>query len=107
RVDWRANLLERLFGGRQVESGDGGEDEEGEEELQPAMPFSAFANPFDSGKAERMSPRELVRYSFAALEAWAREHSLQRGDHETAMEVIDPLADKVRAWGSEAQRPAG
>src|SRR5262249_21946191 len=104
-LDWWRNFLEGLFGSRQQTQGEDGEDEE-EEAPQPAMPFSAFANPFDSGKAERMSPPQLGRYSFAALEAWAREHDLERGDHETAMEFINRLAEEVPALEADAKRLA-
>ena len=69
-------------------------------------PFSAFANPFDSGKAARMPPRELVRFTFAALEAWARERDLGRREDETAMEFVQRIAEEVPALENEGQRLA-
>src|SRR5207244_6610645 len=33
---------------------------------KPARPFAEFRNPFETGEARRLSPDELVKYSFAA-----------------------------------------
>ena len=71
------------------------------------MPFRAFANPFDSGKADRMDPRELVRYTFQALEAWARERDLGRRPDETAQEFIARLGDELPTLEQEATRLGG
>src|SRR5439155_5647819 len=78
-TDWARRLLEAwrrfwasLFGGSRKTSQEGEEEEVGEP-TERSVPFSAFANPFENGRAERMTPRQLVRYSFEALEAWARE----------------------------------
>src|SRR5262249_11897045 len=76
---WAKGLLEAwrkfwagLFGGKKEEASAG--DEKERDSFTPETPFSSYSNPFDSGLAEQMSLRQLVRYSFAALEAWAREH---------------------------------
>jgi hypothetical protein len=59
-------------------------------ELPPA-PFASYADPFATGIAGRYSHEELVRYSFEAFEAWAREngcqHSPDQTPHELAREV--------------------
>ncbi len=52
-----------------------------------SQPFEAFSNPFMDGRAERMSLPLLVRYTFAALEAWARERQFGRQKGETALEM--------------------
>ena len=55
------------------------------------MAFSAFADPFVTGQARGQSPKELVRYTFAALEAWARERQLPRGVEQTPHEFAQQL----------------
>jgi len=66
-------------------------------ETAPApRPFSDYADPFAAGWAERWSPDELVRYSFAALEAWAREHGCPRGPEETPYEFAEGVAGRAK-----------
>jgi uncharacterized membrane protein YgcG len=56
-------------------------------EAAPApRPFAQFADPFASGHAERMSPAEIVRYTFLALEAWGRENGCPRPEGQTPHE---------------------
>lgn len=49
-------------------------------------PFADFPDPFARGIAGRYAPEELVRYSFLALEAWAREHDCAREPEDTPHE---------------------
>jgi len=58
----------------------------------PPPPFAGFRDPFLSGEAERMSPAELVRHTFDALQAWAWERGLQRQRGETPLEFVERLA---------------
>jgi hypothetical protein len=110
-TDWARNLLNalkafwaRLFGGRKSRSG--------EEEViveapgvQP-RPFSAFQNPFLDGRADKMSPQNLVRYSFAALQAWGWERGLGREIDETPLEFADRLGNELPAFESDARKLA-
>jgi hypothetical protein len=73
----------------------------------PPQPFSSYANPFLSGRAESMSPAELIRYSFEALEAWARDHGLERHDPETPSEFVSRLGDEIPRVEESAQRLTG
>jgi hypothetical protein len=68
---------------------------EAEEPPLPPRPFSDYPDPFLTGRADGMSPGELVRYSFEALEAWAREHDLPRKDPQTPAEFARRLADEI------------
>jgi hypothetical protein len=112
-TDWARRLLEAwrrfwagLFGGRRQE-GPGGEAEGGgEAPAERTVPFSAFSNPFESGRAERLTPRQLVRYSFEALQAWARERDLARRDDETALEFAARVGNEVPALETEVERLA-
>ncbi len=58
----------------------------------PPSPFASFADPFASGAAGRLSPEELVRYSFEAFEAWSREHGCPRGPEQTPHELARDVA---------------
>ena len=75
--EWARNLLDALcnffsglFGGW-VGSSTEKEGKEAEAASTPPRPFADFSNPFTDGTARGLSPRELVRYTFAAFEAWA------------------------------------
>lgn len=54
-------------------------------------PFASYVNPFANGTADRMSPQQLVRYTFEALEAWARETVVNRPPDQTPQEFADEL----------------
>ena len=58
----------------------------------PPKPFSDFADPFVTGAAGRLAPAELVRYTFEALEAWARERGCPRHPQQTAHEFTQQVA---------------
>jgi hypothetical protein len=74
-------------------------------ETRPARrPFQAFSNPFLDGRADAMSPADLVRYSFEALEAWAQECDLGRGAVETPIEFTNRLADEAPGLEMETKR---
>jgi hypothetical protein len=53
---------------------------------RPARLFSMYQNPFVTGAADHQSPEELTRYSFEAMEAWAKERSFPRAQDETPIE---------------------
>jgi hypothetical protein len=73
------------------------EDEEESAEAIPPRPFAAFRDPFASGDAEGMAPRQLVRYSFEALQAWAWERGLGRQVGETPLEFAERVGEQVPA----------
>jgi hypothetical protein len=115
-TDWARRLLEawrnfwaNLFGGRaRKDEGPQGEaGEEAEEQGERALPFSAFPNPFETGAARRWSAQELVRYTFAAFGAWARERDLGRLSGETAQEFAERVGEEVPALEAPARRLAG
>jgi hypothetical protein len=80
------------------------EAEADEEELP--RPFSSFPNPFLNGTAEWRTPGDLVRYSFEALQAWARERDLGRQPGETPLEFVQRLGSEVPALETDARRLA-
>lgn len=58
-----------------------------------SVPFAAFSNPFVDGTAAGRSPEDLVRYSFAGLEAWANDRDLGRSPDETPIEFASRLGE--------------
>jgi hypothetical protein len=75
-------------------------------EKTPPRPFSSFGNPFVDGRAEYLSAAELVRYSFAAWQAWGRERDLTREPGETAGEYARRTAKAYPELGDEASKLA-
>ena len=74
----------RIFGWQRAPRPPG--DESASTEVKPLRPFGDYADPFATGAANRMSPEELVNYTFEALEAWGREHGCLRHPDDTPHE---------------------
>jgi hypothetical protein len=76
----------------------------------PAAPtprrFAEFADPFAGGQASRMSPAELVRYTFQALEAWGRDNGCSRPDGQTPHEFAAAIGELDHELTREAQHLA-
>jgi hypothetical protein len=70
-------------------------------------PFTSFHNPFRDGRADQLSPDELARYSFEALESWAWEQGIGRRPQETPIEFAERLAGEVPELETETRRLAG
>ena len=116
RIAWRRlleqlrRLWERWFGGRGDREA-GQPEREASTSLAPPRPFADFADPFRSGSAEQREPEELVRYSFEALEAWARERGCPREAEQTALEFAShlgrlhaPLRATPKTWRCSTAR---
>jgi hypothetical protein len=96
-TDWAARLFDFLsafwrglmpeWGRRRTEAAEA-------EAVRP-VPFRAFRDPFETGRAGRMPVGQLVRYSFEALEAWSREQGLPRPAGETPLEFVGRLCAEV------------
>ena len=67
-------------------------------------PFAVFSDPFADGRAEQLSPQELVAYSFNALEAWAKERDLGRAEADTPLEFTMRVADEAPEMECEILR---
>jgi hypothetical protein len=68
--------------------------------------FAEFADPFAGGQSSRMSPAELVRYTFQALEAWGRDNDCPRADGQTAHEFAAAIGQYDHDLAREAQHLA-
>jgi hypothetical protein len=69
-------------------------------------PFVAFTDPFATGIAGRYSADELVRYTFEALEAWARDHGSPRQPEQTPHEFARMIAQRAAPLADDAHRLA-
>lgn len=67
-------------------------------------PFASFHDPFVSGVAGRMSGAQLVRYTFEAMEAWARERDFGRLLGETPLEFAERAGEEAPAMEQSARR---
>ncbi len=79
---------------------------EAETPTRQHRPFVWYRDPFRAGTADQMSDVELIRYTFNALEAWARERDLARPDVETPLEFARRLGEEFPALEEEAHNLA-
>jgi hypothetical protein len=110
-TDWARRLLEalqnfwaNLFGGTQ-KAAEKDERVEQEEQVSRERPFASFRNPFAGGRTGMAAP-ELIRYTFAAAQAWARERDLGRQPGETPLEFASRLGAEVPALEADLNRLA-
>jgi hypothetical protein len=88
---WR-DLLATLFGRRREKRPTVSEDM-----FQPRVwSFHEFLDPFMTGSAHQYSSKELIRYTFTALEAWARDRGCPRKTDQTANEFAQQVAENAR-----------
>ncbi len=92
------SLWARLFGGAAAATG-GVAGEPSETDSAP-RPFADFPDPFRSGLARAVPPAEVVRYSFQALEAWARERGCARLPEQTPLEFARQVTARHRRLGA-------
>ena len=95
-----ADFWNRLFGGkaREVEEAAAEEADKG----RPLPRFADYTDPFASGVAGRYRPEELVRYTFEALEAWARDAGHSRLPDQTPHEFARCLAAEASSLAADA-----
>jgi hypothetical protein len=103
--DWARRLLEawrnfwaNLFGGRRRTADEEKSSSEAEKPVE--RPFASFRNPFVEGRRGMAVP-ELIRYTFAAAQAWARERDLGRHPGETPLEFAARVGAEVPALEKE------
>jgi hypothetical protein len=100
------NFWARLFGSRGKAAAAATNMEPDEATKRPPRSFRSFRNPFEDGRAERLPPDEVVRYSFMALQAWAYERDLGRELDETPLEFASRVGGKVPGLDEDARRLA-
>jgi hypothetical protein len=53
-----------------------------------------------------MAPTQLIRYTFEALEAWAREQVVERPPEQTPLEFAQELGRRLPALSSDVTQTA-
>jgi hypothetical protein len=102
-LDWLQALLNgwrelwQILFGRQKAADDAARAE------TPRKSFAEYPDPFAGGLAGRWSPVELVRYSFEAFEAWARDHDWPREPDQTVYEFAGRIAAHVEPLATPAR----
>jgi hypothetical protein len=62
-------------------------------------PFASYADPFLTGAAARMSGADLIRYTFEATQAWARERECPRQPEQTPLEFAATIEAAEPGFG--------
>jgi hypothetical protein len=95
-------MLRELFSGRRTA------DVAAEDEKTAAKPrarsFAEFRDPFASGQHGQIPPEELVRYTFAAFEAWANDRGRPRAPDCTPMELVGIAVEPKTPLAAEARK---
>jgi hypothetical protein len=83
--------LRELLGGKRADTAVGDKSVA----ATPARPlrFSDFHDPFATGRHGQLAPEELVRYTFAAFEAWANDRGRVRTPDCTPQELLGMTLD--------------
>jgi len=95
-----ADFWNRLFGGKAREVEKAVAEEAAKK--RPLPRFTDYKDPFAAGVAGRYRPEELVRYTFEALEAWARDTGHSRLPDQTPHEFARSLAAEVSSLAADA-----
>lgn len=98
-------FLSRLFGGTPA-AAEEVEDAAEKQYQELGPPFASFTDPFASERHRSLPPPELVRYTFEAFEAWARERGFPRSPDQTPGELIRQATPQQSQLQTEARRLA-
>jgi hypothetical protein len=99
-----ADLWNRLFGAKPSLA-----EEAAKEEIAKGPSwrrFADFRDPFAAGAAARYRPEELVRYTFEALEAWARDNGHPRLPEQTPHEFARSVGVTLSSLTDDARHLA-
>ena len=65
-------------------------------------PFGSFQNPFANGQAGKLNSKQLLQYTFSAVEAWGRESGIERASDDTPHEFARAIYRFHQPLGSQA-----
>jgi hypothetical protein len=95
-------MLRELFGGRRATGNQAGDEKVAAGPR--ARSFSEFRDPFLTGQHGQMPPEELVRYTFAAFEAWANDRGRPRTPDCTPQELLSAAVEPKTPLHAEARK---
>jgi len=97
--DELADFWAKLFGGKKQKQVDA----KAVAEKRTRKPqFSDFPDPFRSGRESKWTERQLIQYTYAALEAWARGRQYEKEPDETPYEFVKQIQVFDRVVGHQA-----
>jgi hypothetical protein len=94
--------LRQLFGGKATTAGTTADDASSPAARRPT--FAEFRDPFARGQQSNLPPEELVRYTFAAFEAWASDRGSTRSPDCTPQEFVGMVVEPQTPMHAEARR---
>jgi hypothetical protein len=100
-ADILRQLRELFGGGRAI---DEGESHETAKAAARRPSFTEFRDPFSSRQHGKWTPEELVRYTFAAFEAWASDRGSPRTPDCTPQELVNLAVEPKTPMHDEARR---
>jgi hypothetical protein len=104
--DELAKLWNELFGKKSEEKTESGKRSEPKIRSKTLPRFDQFKEPFASGLVADWPVSQVIDYTFAALEAWARDHQIPRELDQTPHEFARTLTPFDIEIGGEAQHLA-
>jgi hypothetical protein len=97
--------LRQLFGGKASTATAMADDASAPATRRPT--FADFGDPFARGQQSSLPPEELVRYTFAAFEAWASDRGSPRSPDCTPQEFVSMVVEPQTPMHAEARRLVG
>jgi hypothetical protein len=103
-LDFFANFWARLFGGVVEEEKPASASGAAFGMQEEARAFAWYRNPWSDGTAGNRTLQDLMRYTFAALQAWAAERGVVREIGETPLEFAARIGDEAPALADDVER---
>jgi hypothetical protein len=94
--------LRELFGGKRAAAA--AAEQTAAAAAAPRPSFHEFRDPFAGGQHGKLPPEELVRYTFAAFEAWANDRGSPRSPDCTPQELVGMAVEPETPMYAEARR---
>ena len=103
-LDWLRNFWASLFGSAEEKAKVRKAKEAARGVVEEARPFAWYHNPWSDGTAGQRTLQELLRYTFAALQAWAAERGVLREIGETPLEFAVRVGEEAPALAEDVDR---
>ncbi len=106
-LEWLRNLWLSLFGSAEEKRKARKKKGVAVGVVEEPRPFAWYRNPWDDGTAGQRTLQELIRFTFAALQAWAAERGVLRELGETPLEFAARVAEEAPALAEDVDRFVG
>ena len=103
-LDWLRNFWASLFGSAEEKAKAKKAKEAARGVVEEARPFAWYHNPWSDGTAGQRTLQDLLRYTFAALQAWAAERGVLREIGETPLEFAVRVGEEAPALADDVDR---